>query len=426
MKRITQLAIIVVIVMAMTTCAFGAGLALGGSGHLFEPGVIRAADEPAQFDVFWQAWNLIQNRFVDRSSLDTTQLVYGAIRGMVDATGDEGHTAFLPPEEVEIQRSGMAGKFSGIGAQLGVKDSLPIIVAPFDGSPAAEAGVKAGDIIIDVDGEDVTTLPLNEIVDRIRGEAGTKVVLTVLRPDDNKSLEIPIVRGEITVPAASWAMVPDTSVALIRLSQFSANAKDDLVKAVTEAKADGATGLIVDLRSNPGGLLEQAISVTSQFLKDGNVLQQEDAEGNRQAYPVESGGVATDLPIVVLINRGTASSSEIFAGAIQDHKRGPVVGETTFGTGTVLEPFPLDDGSLLMLGTSQWLTADGRLIRKHGIEPDVEVKLPIGTDLVTPQKLKDLSATELKDSEDAQFLKALNLLETSPAVDKVGAESVVN
>ncbi|MCB0212029.1 MAG: S41 family peptidase, partial [Anaerolineae bacterium] len=320
MKRMSHLLITLVIVIVMSTCAFGSGLALGGYDHLFEPGILRAANEPAQFDVFWQAWNLIQSRFVDRSSLDTTQLVYGAIRGMVEATGDEGHTAFLTPDEVEVQKSGIAGKFSGIGAQLGVKDSLPIIVAPFDGSPATEAGIKAGDIIINVDGEDVTTLPLNEIVDRIRGEAGTKVVLTVLRPEETKSLEIPIVRGEITVPAASWAMVPDTSVALIRLSQFSANAKDGMVQSINEAKAAGATGLIIDLRSNPGGLLEQAISVTSQFLSDGNVLQQEDAEGNRQAYPVESGGVATDLPMVVLINRGTASASEIFAGAIQDHK----------------------------------------------------------------------------------------------------------
>ena len=425
MKRTTQLLIITVIVIVMSTCSFGTGLALGGSTHFLEPGILRAANEPVPFDVFWQSWNLIQSRFVDRASLDTTQLVYGAIRGMVDATGDEGHTAFLSPDQVEIQKSGIAGKFSGIGAQLGVEDSLPIIVAPFDGSPAAEAGIKAGDIIIDVDGEDVTTLPLNEIVERIRGEAGTEVVLTVLRPDDSKSLEIPIVRGEITVPAASWAMVPDTSVALIRLSQFSANAKDGIVQAINEAKAEGATSLVVDLRSNPGGLLEQAIGVTSQFLSDGNVLQQEDAEGNRKAYPVESGGVATDLPMVVLINRGTASSSEIFAGAIQDHERGLVVGETTFGTGTVLEPFPLDDGSLLMLGTSQWLTADGRLIRKHGIEPDIAIDLPIGTELVTPQTLKDRSAADLQQSEDTQFLKALELLETSPVVDHVTTEPVV-
>jgi carboxyl-terminal processing protease len=198
------------------------------------------------------------------------------------------------------------------------------------------------------------------------------------------------------------------------LSRFSADATEELVEAVNEAKAAGATALIVDLRGNPGGLLEQAISVTSQFLTDGYVLQQEDAEGNRQVFPVKEGGVATDIPLVVLINRGTASSSEIFAGAIQDHERGQVVGETTFGTGTVLEPFPLDDGSLLMLGTSQWLTADGRLIRKQGIAPDVVVEVPIGAELLSPSTVQDLTVEELLESEDEQVLKALELLEALP------------
>jgi carboxyl-terminal processing protease len=169
------------------------------------------------------------------------------------------------------------------------------------------------------------------------------------------------------------------------------------------------------VRNNPGGLLEQAISVTSQFLNDGYVLQQEDADGNRQVFPVTEGGIATDIPMVVLINRGSASSSEIFAGAMQDHERASVVGETTFGTGTVLQPFRLDDGSTLMLGTSQWLTADGRLIRKQGIKPDVTVELPIGTRLLSPSVVEELSVEELLESEDAQLLKALELLDALPA-----------
>ncbi len=170
----------------------------------------------------------------------------------------------------------------------------------------------------------------------------------------------------------------------------------------------------MDVRNNPGGLLRQAISVTSQFLTDGYVLQQEDADGERQVFPVREGGIATDIPMVVLINRGSASSSEIFAGAMQDHERAIVVGETTFGTGTVLQPFRLDDGSTLMLGTSQWLTADGRLIRKQGIEPDVTVELPIGTRLLSPSVVKGLSVQEFLESEDAQLLKALELLDALP------------
>jgi carboxyl-terminal processing protease len=234
--KITIISIVLLVVMAVT---FGLGIALGGSGLLFEPGVVRAADQPVEFATFWEAWNIIQRRFIDRDALDPTLLTYGAVRGMVQALGDEGHTVFLTPDELVRQRTDISGKFSGIGAQLGVEDSLPVIVAPFDGSPADKAGIKAGDIIINVDGEDVTTLPLNEIVERIRGPEGTQVTLTVLRPEESRSLDITITRGEIDVPAATWAMIPGTEVALIRLSQFSANAADNIEQAVTEAKAAG-------------------------------------------------------------------------------------------------------------------------------------------------------------------------------------------
>ncbi|MCB0138746.1 MAG: S41 family peptidase, partial [Caldilineaceae bacterium] len=341
-------------------------------------------------------------------------LTYGAIRGMVDALGDTGHSAFLTPEQRKEQQSDLSGTFTGIGAQMGVKDGLPIIVAPLDGSPAEKAGLKAGDIIMKVDGEDVSALSLSEIVTKVRGPNNTQVTLTILRPKDEKSLDITITRGEITSPTATWSMIPDSKVALIRLSQFGENATDQMVQALNAAKAAGATSLIVDVRSNPGGLLQQAISVTSQFLSDGNVMMEEDAEGNRTPFPVEPGGVATDLPLVVLINAGSASSSEIFAGAIQDHQRGQLVGETTFGTGTVLQPFNLSDGSEIMLGTKQWLTSNGRLIRKQGIQPDVEVKLPLGTDLITPATAKNMTLDEIKSSEDTQMIKALELLKVLP------------
>lgn len=414
MKKLVKLSVIVLLFITFSTTAFGLGVAVGGSGLLIEPKVAQAAGEPAEFSTFWEAWDIVHRYFVDRAALDTTELTYGAIRGMINALGDEGHTIFLTPQELTRQQTDISGTYSGIGAQIGMKDGLPIIVAPFDGSPAERAGVKPGDIIMEVDGEDVTTWSLNDIVDKIRGKAGTEVSLTLLRTDDGKSLEVAITRGEIDAPTATWAMLPGTDVALIRLSQFSANATAELKTAISEAKAAGATGLIVDVRSNPGGLLEQAIGVTSQFLRDGNVLQQEDANGKRELYPVKPGGIAQDIPLVVLVNRGTASSSEIFAGAIQDHKRGTVVGETTFGTGTVLEPFILNDGSGLMLGTSQWLTANGRLIRKHGIEPDVTVELPIGTDLLSPMDVEELTVTGLLESEDAQVLKALELLDALP------------
>ncbi len=397
----------------LTGTAFGAGLFVGGAN--LSPCITRTAEQPAQSDVFWEAWNLVQRNFVDRTALDATQLTHGAIRGMVDALGDTGHTSYLTPEQREARLTSIQGRFTGIGAQLGEEQGFPIIVAPFDGSPAQKAGIKPGDVIVAVNGEEVTGLTLTEIAEKVRGPADSQVTLTLFRQEENRSLEITVTRGEITIPAVSWAMVPETQVAVIRLSQFSAQAKDEIVAAVAGAKAAGATGLVVDVRNNPGGLLDQAISVTSQFLPEGNVLLEEDAEGNRTAYPVEAGGQATDLPLVVLVNPGTASSSEIFAGAVQDQERGQVVGETTFGTGTVLQPYTLQDGSELLLGVKQWLTPNGRLIRNQGVQPDEVVELPLGSDLLTPLVFRDMSLEEIRTSQDTQLQKALELLGALPA-----------
>lgn len=419
MKQTLKVTLIAVILFIWTSGVFVAGAMVGNQTSLFGPSVVRAADQPAEFEVFWQVWGLAQEFFIDQETLDDTQLTYGAINGLIQSLGDEGHTRFLTPEEVQRQRTDISGKFFGIGAQVGLEDGLPVIIAPIDGSPAEQAGVKAGDIIIEVDGEDVTTLPLNEVVDRIRGEEGVAVVLTIFRPDVNESMEISIVRGEIKLDAATWTMVPGTDVALIRLSQFSANLNDDVVAVVKEAETAGAKRLILDVRNNPGGLLDQAIKVTSQFLPEGNVLLQEDAEGKREAFAVKPGGVATQIPLVVLANRGSASSAEIFAGAIQDNERGQVIGETTFGTGTVLTPYELNDGSALLLGTSQWLTPDGRLIRKQGIDPDIVVEVPAGSDLLAPGEVETLTVPELLNSEDAQLLKALEVLGALPEANTV-------
>jgi len=419
MKRSLKIVVIAVVVLMLISAAFGAGIVLGQVGLGAEAAGAAPVTGPeiegeVDFDTFWQAWEIVQGEFIDREALEETDLEYGAIRGMIQALGDEGHTTFMTPEELNRQRTDISGKFQGIGAYIGMEDGLPIIVAPFEGSPAEEAGILSGDIIMEVDGEDVTTWPISDIVDVIRGEEGTEVVLTVLRPEAGESPEISIIRGEITIPAATWAMIPGTDVAMVRLGQFNANASKQIINAIREAEDAGATSLVVDLRNNPGGLLEQVIKVTSEFVEGGNVLQQEDARGNRKPYPDRRGGAALDIPMVLLVNGGSASSSEIFAGAIQDHERGVVVGETTFGTGTVLEPFILDDGSGLMLGTSQWLTADGRLIRKQGIEPDITVDLPMTADLLYPRDLEGLTVAELLEGEDTQLLKALELLEAMP------------
>ncbi|HSJ57794.1 MAG TPA: S41 family peptidase, partial [Anaerolineae bacterium] len=375
----------------------------------------QAAEDPAAFDTLLQAWRLVRERFIDRDDIDVTSLEYAAIKGMVDALGDDGHTVFLTPEEIAHRRTSLAGKFYGIGALLEERDGRPVIVAPFVGSPAEVAGIKSGDVILQVDGEDVSSWSLSEVIDRVRGEEGTRVVLTILRPAEGKELTFAITRGEVRVPAVDWTMVPGTQVALIRLARFSAGSGEEMRAALREARRAGATGLILDVRGNPGGLLSQAIEVTSQFLTEGNVLQREDFEGERRSYAVEPGGLVTDLPLAVLIDAGSASSSEILAGAIQDHERGVLIGETTYGTGTILETFTLDDGSALVLGTSQWLTADGRLIRKQGIAPDVAVALPDSVRPLTPDAFDGMESEDVLSSDDAQLLAALTELHALPA-----------
>ncbi|MBX3052836.1 MAG: S41 family peptidase [Caldilineaceae bacterium] len=409
MRRLLKWFAITVGLCLVIGLAFGAGL-VSGSTNLLNPCIVRTADQPAQFSTFWQAWNLVQKKFVDRTALDPGPLTYGAIRGMVAALGDTGHSAFLTPQEKSQMASSMGGSFTGVGAEMGVRKGLPVIVAPIDGGPASAAGIQAGDILMKIDGEDATTLTLSAIVQKVRGPAGTQVTLTILRPADSKSYDFTIVRQTIDVPAARWAMIPGTQIALIRLSQFSQNAERDVTAALQGAQSAGATGLIVDVRNDPGGLLDQAIKVTSQFLADGNVLLEADAQNQRVAFPVQPGGQATAIPLVVLVNAGTASSAEIFAGAIQDHQRGQVVGDTTFGTGTVLQPFDLNDGSELLLGVKEWLTPNGRLIRKQGITPDVPIPLAVGTELLTPDSIKGLTLAQIGAGADTQLQKALELL----------------
>lgn len=412
MKRFIKGIAIVFGLLLLIGGSFGAGI-FASSANLLTPCVIRTAEQPSQFAVFWQAWNLVQKNFVDRSALNPTQLVYGATRGMVDALGDTGHSSFLTPQEKVQQATSISGRFSGVGAQMDIKNGLPVMT-PLDSSPASKAGIKAGDILLRVNGEDVTTDTLPIIVQKVRGPSGSTVQLTIMRPSENKTYDFTITRGTINVPAATWTMVPGTQIALLRLSQFSENADRDITAALQEAKQAKATGIIFDVRNDPGGLLDQVIKVTSHFVKEGNVLLEADAQGNRSPSAVQPSSVTTDLPLVVLINPATASAAEIFAGAIQDHKRGQVVGETTFGTGTVLQAFPLADGSELLLGVKQWLTPNGRLIRKQGVKPDIEVKMTLGSPLLTPTDVKNLSASTLQQSTDTQFLKALSLFKTTP------------
>jgi carboxyl-terminal processing protease len=362
------------------------------------------------FRVFWQAWGLVQQSYADRFAVDSTKMTYGAIQGMLDSLGDTGHTRFLSPADLKAEQDALAGKLQGIGAQMDLRDGHAVVVAPLPNSPAQAAGLLPGDVILKVDGVDITNLQLDGLVNRVRGPAGTSVTLTVQHRDGGEPVDITVTRQEIHVPSVTWARLADTPVAQIFVNQFSEETDDELRSALADARSGGATAVILDLRNDPGGLRDQAIAVASEFIDQGNVLIEVDGGGQRQPYPVQPGGTAIDLPLVVLINDGTASSAEIVAGALDDHERATLVGTTSYGTGTVLSLYPLTDGSAILLGTSQWLTPNGQQIWHHGIAPDIPVALPPNVQPLTPPADNDTSADEIQASQDTQLQRALALL----------------
>jgi carboxyl-terminal processing protease len=380
---------------------------------------LRTPDAGPNFRLIDQAWSLIRQHYVDRAAEQPRGLTYGAISGMVNSLGDTGHTRFLSPGMVREMSELERNKYQGIGAEVGLKAGRVVIVAPFDGSPAQRAGLKSGDVILRVNGQGIMGLPLDQVVGMISGPAGTRVTLTVLSPTSGRTREVTLTRAVIKIQDVSWRMLPGTGVADVRIANFDGEAAAQLRQALTAIRQKSPTGLILDLRNNPGGLLSQAIDIASQFLKSGNVLIVKNAAGKEQNVAVKRGGEATKIPLVVLVNYGTASAAEIVAGALQDANRARLVGETTFGTGTVLREFKLSDGSALLLAVEEWLTPDGHVIWHKGITPNVVVQLPVGATPLSPAMAQGMTAEQLLRSGDTQLLRALELLR-NPATSNHG------
>jgi carboxyl-terminal processing protease len=360
-----------------------------------------------QFSVFWEAWELASTRFVDPAAVDPGEMITGAVNGMLDSLGDNGHTRFLSAEEARQWEETLRGSFEGIGAYIDVRNGRTIIVAPIEGSPAEQAGLRPGDVILAVNGEPTTGWSVDELRAKVRGPSGTSVTLRVLHPGDNVPMDVTVVRAQVVVPSVNWRMLPD-DVALIRLSSFDNDAGKELRDALAGARQQGARAIVLDLRNNPGGLLDQAVEVASQFLPEGTtVLIEENREGERKVTTARRGGLALDVPLAVLINENSASSAEIVSGALQAAERAVLIGETTFGTGTVLTPYRLSDGSRLLLGTQQWLTPDERAIRGQGIEPDEVIVLGDEVAPLSPAEAAALPAAELRASPDTQLARAV-------------------
>jgi carboxyl-terminal processing protease len=398
--------------------AFGAGLGVG-QVDLAPPGPAGAAATGApassvasgdEFALIREAWDTVHKNYVDADSLDDRELAYGAIDGLTEAIGDTGHTTFMTPEERATRSAALSGSYVGIGAEVdSTPEGLPLIVGVFRGSPADKAGLSSGDVILAVDGRTTIGEDLDSVVGRVRGEAGTTVVLTVRSGDEGPKRDVRIVRADVQIEPVSWAMVPGTKTAMLRLEQFSSGAGRKLRTALEEIKAAGADRLILDLRGNPGGFVNEAVAIASEFLRSGNVYVERNAAGEEKATAVVPGGVATDMPLVVLVDKGTASSAEIVAGAIQDAGRAKVIGELTFGTGTVLGEFELSDGSALRIGTVEWLTPKGRVIWHEGITPDEVVDRPDDVEPIVPDDLKTMTANDVPDLREPQVKRAIEL-----------------
>lgn len=378
----------------------------------------------SDFGLMAEAWNVIQMHYVERSEVKSRSLAYGSISGMVDALGDTGHSTFLSPQMIKEEEAFTKGEYKGIGMEVRMKGGHVVIVTPMDGSPAQKAGLRPGEIVMGVNGTNVAGLTMLQVVKRISGPVDTPVTLTIMDPKTGKMREVTIVRASITINSVTWHRIPGTAVAHLRVARFSQGVAGELKKVLNKIHGQGIRALILDLRNDPGGLFTEAVSTASQFLSGGNVLLVRNAEGRTTPVPVEKGGAAPHIPMVVLVNGGTASAAEIVSGALQDAGRARLVGETTFGTGTVLQEFPLSDGSALMLATQEWLTPDGYTIWHKGITPNLVVPLPEDVMPLFPEEEREMIPGDLQNVRDSQFLEALNLVAQPKPRRKVNRQPI--
>lgn len=350
------------------------------------------------FKLFWDTWDLLSQSYLDKKAIDPSKLFYGAISGMVSALGDP-YTVFLPPQQQKFSREELNGSFEGVGIQLGFnKDKRLVVIAPLDGTPAKKAGVKPQDMIVKIDDKDTTNMTLPEAVSLIRGPKGTKISLTLFTEGDSDTKSIELIRDTILVKSVEVSYKDTSSgkkVAVVKLSRFGERTKDEWNEAVSNLLSENSQALILDLRNNPGGFLDGAVFIASEFLEGGDVVLQENSEGERVSFKVTRLGKLIQIPMNVLINKGSASASEIVAGALQDRKRAQLIGEKSFGKGTIQEAEDLPEGTGIHITVAKWLTPNGRWVNDtQGFEPDVKIE-----------------ADKEDSTKDPQLDKAVEILE---------------
>jgi carboxyl-terminal processing protease len=325
------------------------------------------------FQPFWEAWNIVHDDYVDQP-VDDLLLMQGAIRGMMEALGDE-HSSYMDPKTFEDANAGLSGEYEGIGAWVDTTADYLTIISPIPGSPAEEVGLKSGDKIIEIDGEDMTGVDAELARQRVLGPAGSTVVLTVAREGEPEALEFTVTREKIVIKSASGEMLED-GIGYVQITTFGDKTTPELRATLKELMAQNPRGLVIDLRNNGGGYLQTSVEVASEFIGEGVVLYEQYGDGERTTYQALKNGQATEIPLVVLINEGTASASEIVAGAIQDYGRGKLVGVTSYGKGSVQNWVPLSNNQgAVRVTIAKWLTPDERTIQEEGLKPDVEVEI---------------------------------------------------
>lgn len=355
----------------------------------------QGADNSIDFSLFWSVWDLLKTKYVDTGSLDARKLFYGAIKGMMQATGDP-YTTFLDPSENQKFGEDISGNFEGIGAELGIKAGVLTVIAPLQGTPAEKAGIHSGDKIIKIDGKTAGDMAIEEAVDHIRGKKGTSVVLTIYREGAADTQDITVQRGVISVKSVTYEVKGD-NVAYIKITRFGDDTSKLFAEAIRKATIQKPRGLVIDLRNNPGGYLETSIDVASKLLpKDNVVVIEESGNKSQKKMYTRGGDVASGIETIVLINEGSASASEILAGALKDDRSNvTLIGKKSFGKGSVQEFIEMPQGTAAKITVARWLTPDGTQINEQGIKPDKEI---------------DFSNDDYNNNKDPQLDAALETL----------------
>jgi len=356
----------------------------------------KGLDQPAliDFSLFWDAWRIIEKKYVDRDDLDRQNMIYGAITGLFKSL-DDPYSVFMEPEESKKFIDDMGGSFEGIGAEIGIRKGALTIIAPLEGMPAQEVGLKEGDKVLKIDETLTADLTLDEAVSLIRGQKGTEVVLLITREEWDEVKEIKIIRDTIKIPIIKLE-IKDDNIAYIQFYHFTENASKEFRRIVGEILNSSVKGIVLDLRNNPGGYLETSVDIASWFLSRNEIVVIEDfGNGKDNKYRSKGYGDLEDIPTVILINRGSASASEILAGALRDIKKIKIVGQKSFGKGSVQQLEKLRDGSSIKITVAKWLTPSGISIRDEGIIPDIEI---------------EITKEDIDEMRDPQLDKAIELL----------------